>query len=62
MEIIKANYYYIPFGECTCPDCNSQLRYTNKDLVRTNLGDFYIICPICGYEMNDIDIPQIKED
>lgn len=62
MEIIKADYYYIPVGECTCPDCNSQLRYTNKDLVYNDLEDSYIICPVCGYEIDDIETPEIKKE
>lgn len=62
MEIIKADYNYIPVGECICPNCNSQLRYTQKDLVYNNWGDVHINCPICGYEINDIDTPEIKKE
>lgn len=62
MEIVKANYYYIPVGECTCPDCCSVLRYTGKDILYNNWGDPKIICPVCGHEILDIDNPELKKE
>lgn len=62
MEIIKANYNYVAVGECTCPNCDSELRYTRKDMVFGLLGSAYIICPVCGERILDINTPKIKKE
>ena len=62
MEIIKANYNYVAVGECTCPNCDSELRYTRKDMVYGFLGGAHIVCPVCGEQIHDIVEPDIKKE
>lgn len=51
----------VPHADVRCGNCGSLLQYGNADLRKeseicspysTNITKYYIICPVCGCEVN----------
>lgn len=55
VEVVSAPTVYV-MG-CTCPHCNAQLSYTEKDVIKVRAMPFvipydYIICANCENDIN----------